>query len=206
MTQPNELARDDGGSDGGRDLEQVYARLRRIAARIMQGERKGHTLWPTEVVHEAMARSLDESGRLDGSLSLVDLIARMSRVMRQVLVDHARRKKAIKHGGGRGRVSLDDIDDIEAAIESPAFDWVRLDAALEELAKHDARRHQVVTLRFFGGLDNRQIARQLNLDERTVGRDWAAARLWLKQQMSADDDDDDDDDDDHQRVGDASAV
>ena len=173
------------------DLEQVYARLRRIAARIMQGERRGHTLWPTEVVHEAMARSLDESGKLEGSLSVVELIGRMSRVMRQVLVDNARRKQTVKHGGGRGRISLEDIDDIEAAIESPAFDWVKLDYALAELAKHDARRHQVVTLRFFGGLDNRQIARQLNLDERTVGRDWAAARLWLKQQMSANDNDDD---------------
>ena len=171
----------DGAAD--KDLEQVYARLRRIAARIMQSERKGHTLWPTEVVHEAMARSLDESGKLDGELSVVDLIGRMSRVMRQVLVDHARRKGAVKHGGGRGRVSLDQIDDIEAAIDSPAFDWVTLDHALAELAQHDARRHQVVTLRFFGGLDNRQIARQLNLDERTVGRDWAAARLWLKQRM-----------------------
>jgi RNA polymerase sigma factor (TIGR02999 family) len=187
VPEPNELARD----DGGRDLEQVYARLRRIAARIMQSERKGHTLWPTEVVHEALARSLDEGGKLDGSLSIVDLIGRMSRVMRQVLVDHARRKNALKHGGGRGRVSLDQIDDIEAAIEAPAFDWVKLDGALEKLAKHDARRHHVVTLRFFGGLDNRQIARQLDLDERTVGRDWAAARLWLKQQMSANDNEDD---------------
>ena len=186
MSETNELARD----GGGRDLEQVYARLRRIAARIMQGERPGHTLWPTEVVHEAMARSLDEGGRLDGELSVVDLIGRMSRVMRQVLVDHARRKKALKHGGGLGRVSLDQIDDVEAAIESPAFDWVKLDHALAELAEHDPRRHQVVTLRFFGGLDNRQIARQLNLDERTIGRDWAAARLWLKQQMSAEGADD----------------
>ena len=188
MTGQNEPARD-AGDDGSRDLEQVYVRLRRIAARIMQGERKGHTLWPTEVVHEAMARSLDESGKLGDELSVVELIGRMSRVMRQVLVDHARRKKAVKHGGGRGRVSLDQIEDIEAAIESPAFDWVALDHALADLAKHDARRHQVVTLRFFGGLDNRQIARQLKLDERTVGRDWAAARLWLKQQMQTSEED-----------------
>jgi len=168
------------------ELEQVYARLRRIANRLMQFERPGHTLCPTEVVHEAMARSLDESGKLDGELSVVDLIGRMSRVMRQVLVDHARRKKAVKHGGGRGRVGLDQIDDIEAAIESPGFDWLKLDHALAELAQHDARRHQVVTLRFFGGLDNRQIARQLQIDERTVGRDWAAARLWLKKQLQPD--------------------
>jgi RNA polymerase sigma factor (TIGR02999 family) len=176
------------GGAAANELEQVYARLRRIANRLMQFERPGHTLCPTEVVHEAMARSLDESGRLDGELSLVEMIGRMSRVMRQVLVDHARRKRAVKHGGGRGRVGLDQIDDIEAAIDSPAFDWVKLDHALAELAQHDARRHQVVTLRFFGGLDNRQIARQLKLDERTVGRDWAAARLWLKKQLQSDDD------------------
>jgi RNA polymerase sigma factor (TIGR02999 family) len=170
--------------DDARELEQVYNRLRRIAARIMQAERPGHTLWPTEVVHEALARALDSQETSDdGQLPLADLIGRVSRIMRQVLVDHARRRDAVKHGGGRARVSLEQIDDIEAAIEAPGFDWRLLDRALEALAQHDPRRHQVVTLRFFGGLDNRQIARQLNLDERTIGRDWAAARLWLKQQL-----------------------
>jgi RNA polymerase sigma factor (TIGR02999 family) len=176
--------------DDDRALEQVYARLRRIAARIMQRERAGHTLWPTEVVHEAMARSLDEQGKLDESLQLVDLIGRMSHVMRQVLVDHARRRKAVKHGGGRQRVSLDQVDDIEAAIDAPGFNWLLLDRALDEMAQRDPRRHQVVTLRFFGGLDNRQIAKHLKLDERTVGRDWAAARLWLKEQLQGEQDQD----------------
>lgn len=189
MTTDPALANNGGGN--GANLEHVYARLRRIANRLMQFERPGHTLCPTEVVHEAIARALDGQGKLDGEVPLLDMIGRMSRVMRQVLVDHARRKNAVKHGGGRGRVSLDQIDDIEAAIDSPAFDWVKLDDALEELAKHDARRHHVVTLRFFGGLDNRQIARQLDLDERTVGRDWAGARLWLKKKLHDDGADDD---------------
>ena len=107
--------------------------------------------------------------------------------MRQVLIDHARRRGAVKHGGGRTRVSLDQIDDFEAAIESQELDWAAMDRALTELAAHDPRRHQVVTLRFFGGLSNRQIARELKLDERTVGRDWSAARLWLKKQIQSSD-------------------
>ena len=170
------------------ELEQVYARLRRIANRLMQFERPGHTLCPTEVVHEAWARALTGGDASSGAGQLGEAITRLSRVMRQVLVDHARRKRAVKHGGGRGRVGLDQIDDIEAAIESPGFDWLKLDHALAELAQHDPRRHQVVTLRFFGGLDNRQIARELNLDERTIGRDWSSARLWLKKQLQPDDD------------------
>lgn len=188
MGKDKELTNDRSNADSSADLlGQAYARLRRIAARIMQSERAGHTLWPTEVVHEALARQLQASdggmANPEGEADLVEMITYLSRGMRQVLVDHARRHKAVKRGGGRGRVSLDQIGDIEAAIETPGFDWLRLDHALSELARHDPRRHQVVTLRFFGGLDNRQIAKQLKLDERTIGRDWAAARLWLKKQL-----------------------
>jgi RNA polymerase sigma factor (TIGR02999 family) len=178
--------------DQPRDLlEHVYQRLRRIAARIMQSERAGHTLSPTEVVHEAMAKALasDDDRKLRSPERVNEVIGQLCNAMRQVLIDHHRHRNAIKRGRGRARVSLDQIEDFEVAVESDAFDWPKLDGVLEELAKHDPRRHQVVTLRFFGGLDNRQIARQLNLDERTIGRDWASAKLWLKKKLAASDDD-----------------
>lgn len=181
---PQDRARDD---DAGRaELTELYARLRRIAGRLMQDERDGHTLCPTEVVHEAIARVLSRPPRAGGPGPLIELIDRVSHVMRQVLVDHARRRIAAKRGGGRGRFSLNQLDDAEAAIESPHFNWAVLDRALNTLATHDPRRHRVVLLRFFGGLDNRQIARELAVDERTVGRDWLAARTWIKKQLEKD--------------------
>lgn len=168
------------------EAEQAYARLRRIAGKLMKNERPGHTLWPTEVVHEAMARLL-ESGQVEHNGSMLDLISRAAHLMTQVLIDHARQRGAIKRGRGRARVSLEVVGDLEAAIEQEEFNWAALDRILDELSKHDPRRHQVVMLRFFGGLDNRQIARELKLDERTISRDWSAARLWLKKQLQEDD-------------------
>ena len=104
--------------------------------------------------------------------------------MTQVLVDHARRRGVAKRGGGRRRV---DLDDAEAAFDEPGFDWLSLDEALDEMHRNDPRRHSVVVLRFFAGLDNRQIARQiarqLAIGERTVGRDWTASKLWLRQRL-----------------------
>ena len=169
------------------DLQQAYARLRRIAARLMSTERAGHTLWPTELVHEAMARLLEaDAARQSRDEPVLDLISRAARVMTQVLVDHARHRGAVKRGGGRGRVSLDEIGDVEAAMDAPHFNWAALDRALKVLAEQDPRRHAVVTLRFFGGLSYQQVAQQLGCDERTVGRDWAAAQLWLKKRVQRD--------------------
>ena len=169
------------------DLQQAYARLRRIAGRLMSAERAGHTLWPTELVHEAMARLLEaDASKPNRDEPVLDLISRAARVMTQVLVDHARHRGAVKRGGGRARVSLDEVGDVEAAIAAPHFNWAALDRALRTLADQDPRRHAVVTLRFFGGLTYEQIARQLNCDERTVGRDWAAAQLWLKKRVGRD--------------------
>jgi len=179
MVNPPEL--NVGASDG---LPEAYTRLRRIAGRLMRGERASHTLTPTDVVHEAMARLLASGDVPDragwGGEPFADFARKAARAMTEVLVDHARRRGAAKRGGGRGRVSLDDA---EAAIESPGFDWLALDEALREMEARDPRRHSVVVLRFFAGLDNRQIARELGVDERTVGRDWVAARLWLKKRL-----------------------
>jgi RNA polymerase sigma factor (TIGR02999 family) len=100
--------------------------------------------------------------------------------MTHVLIDHARRKQALKRGGMPKRL---DLDDVEASIHAPSEQWMALNDALDEMRRHDARRHSVVVMRFFGGMDNRQIARELAVDERTVGRDWVAAKLWLKQKL-----------------------
>lgn len=163
-------------------LADAYARLRRMAQKLMQRERAGHTLSATDVVHEAWARLL-KTGAPPDDLSPVEFIRNVSRAMTEVLIDHARAKAAAKRGGGRSRVSLDDLNDVATAIDSDALDWEALHAALDELAREDPRRHSVIVLRFFGGLDSPAIAQQLGVDERTVRRDWNAAQLWLKKRL-----------------------
>jgi RNA polymerase sigma factor (TIGR02999 family) len=167
------------------DLAGAYEKLRRIGQKLISGERPGHTLSATDVVHEAMAKMLsagwtppnaDEAGQ-----ALVQFVRHAARAMTEVLIDHARSRGAVKRGGGRAKVRLDQLDDVEATMDRDKdFDWEALDRALAKLDEIDPRRSTVVTLRFFGGLDNRQIARQIGVDERTVGRDWATARAWLK--------------------------
>lgn len=171
-------------------FDAAYARLRRLANRLMANERVGHTLGATDVVHEAMARlmsseTLADSARGQGQMPPAELFWRAARAMNQILIDHARRRGAIKRGGRNARVDLDDLD---GSINAPAPEWDALDESLQEMRTVDPRRHAVVTLRFFGGLDNREIAKELGLDERTVGRDWAAAKLWLKQRLDDEDD------------------
>lgn len=163
------------------ELSEAYSRLRRIAARLMEHERDDHTLAPTEVVHEALARLLERDE--DNASGGEEFVTRAVHVMRHVLVDHARRRGARKRGGGIRPWSLEALVDVESSLSDPDADWESLDAALSELACEDRRRHEVVVLRFFGGLDNRQIAKRLDVDERTVSRDWTSARLWLKKKL-----------------------
>ncbi|HEY6562904.1 MAG TPA: ECF-type sigma factor, partial [Pirellulaceae bacterium] len=120
-----------------------------------------------------------EHGKLDEQDSLADTIGRSAHVMTQVLIDHARRRMAQKRGGQLRRVGADQLRDVEAAMEAPDFDWELLDRSLAEMSQQDPRRHAVVMLRFFGGLNHRQIADELRVDERTVGRDWNVASRWL---------------------------
>jgi RNA polymerase sigma factor (TIGR02999 family) len=184
----NDAPRTADGGAAGRDaaeLADAYARLRRIAQRLMTYERVGHTLSATDIVHEAMARLLENEGwraeEMTAGPKFVEFVQHAAHSMQQVLVDHARRRGAVKRGGGRRRV---DVNDVELALDAPEFDWLTLNEALEEMRRHDSRRHSVVLLRFFGGLDNRQIAHQLGVDERTVGRDWSSAKLWLRKRLT----------------------
>ena len=165
----------------------AYSKLREIAHRLMANERVGHTLCATEVVHEAMIRLMKTepdafmTALPSDGVQFLTFVRNAVHAMGQVLIDHSRKRGAFKRGGGRKRLDLDNIDQ---AIDAPGFDWLVLDEALRELQQHDPRRNAVVVLKFFAGLNNPQIAAQLGIDERTVNRDWVAARAWLKTRLA----------------------
>jgi len=160
----------------------VYAELRRAAEMLLHREFEAHTLQPTALVHEAYLK-LARGGAPDAS-SRAHFLGIAARAMRQILVDHARRRKAAKRGKGEAFVTLGDHAD-EAAPDADTL--IALDEALAELAKRDERLAKVVELRFFGGLTEEQIAATLNVTSRTVQRDWAKARAWLHARISAED-------------------
>ena len=154
----------------------VYAELRRIARQKLGAERGGHTLQPTALVHEAWLRLMQQHGADWQNRSQFFAIA--TQAMRRILVDHARRRQAIKRGAGE---RMEDVDEFADVLASPVPDGqlVALDAALAQLAQMDERQAKVVELRFFGGLSVEETARILGLSPTTVKREWATARLWL---------------------------
>jgi RNA polymerase sigma factor (TIGR02999 family) len=157
----------------------VYGDLKRAAERLLGRERPDHTLRPTELVHEAYIRLVP--GGAGGAESRAHFIAIAARAMRQVLVDHARRRAADKRGGGlEVRVTNPD-----AAMEVDVAELVALDDALERLGRRNERLPRVVELRFFAGLTEDETARALGVTPRTVQRDWATARAWLHKELSA---------------------
>jgi RNA polymerase sigma factor (TIGR02999 family) len=165
-----------GGDDGSleRLLPVVYADLRAVAEREMRREAAGHTLQPTALVHEAYLRL---AGAAANAGDRTHFLAIAARAMRQVLVDHARRRDAAKRGGGAPPVTLTD------AVGAGPLDLdelLALDRALDTL---DPRKRQVVECRFFAGMEESEIATALGLSERTVRRDWAKARAWLYREL-----------------------
>ncbi len=162
-------------------LPVVYRELRALADQLLVHERRGHTLQPTALVHEALAKLL---GRAD--LRFDDgrhLFATAARAMRQVLVDSARRMMTLKHGGGRPLLSLDHIGTV---FETPDADLVALDGALDRLAELDPRQSRIVELKYFGGLTLEQTAEVLGLSLATVKREWQLARAWLFRELCPD--------------------
>jgi len=153
----------------------VYDELRRIAALRLRREKPGHTLQPTALANEAYLRLVDHA-KLEWR-DRAHFLALAARVMRQVLVDHARARDARKQGGGRERLTLHDAAQIAA---TPALDLL----ALEELAGLDARKGRVVEMRFFGGLEVREIAHSLGVSDAPVESDWCFSRAWLKGRLS----------------------
>ena len=156
----------------------VYNELRRLAHHHLQSERSEHTLQSTALVNEAFLRLLgDQPAELRNR---AHFIAIASRLMRQILVDYARSRRADKRDGGR-RI------DVEALANLPIkgdAQLLALDEALEELSRIDERQAKIVDMKFFGGLSATAISQVLNLSRATVDRDWATARVWLHRQMS----------------------
>jgi RNA polymerase sigma factor (TIGR02999 family) len=168
------------GDDGAleRLLPLVEAELRRLARGYMSREHPGHTLQTTALVNEAFLRLTDARRiRWQDRAHFVGISARL---MRRVLVDYARTRGYLKRGGGAQRVSLHEE---LLASPDPALDVVALDRALEALAKIDARKSQIVELRFFGGLSVEEVAELLHVSADTVKRDWRLAKLLLLREL-----------------------
>ena len=157
----------------------VYEELHRLARRYMSRERKGHTLQTTALINEAYVRLVDQKNVRWANRS--HFFAISAQIMRRILIDHARRHAYAKRGGGAQQVSLDEV---AMVARDASAELVRLDEALQILAKMDPRRCHVVELRYFGGLSNEEIAGVLKVSENTVTRDWNLARAWLYQQLS----------------------
>jgi RNA polymerase sigma factor (TIGR02999 family) len=157
----------------------VYDELHKMANRYMKRERKDHTLQTTALINEAYVRMVDQKNVHWENRA--HFFAISAQIMRRILIDHARRHHYAKRGGGALKVSLDET---AMVASDPAPDMLLLDEALNRLAEMDPRRGQVVELRYFGGLNNEEIAGVLKISENTVTRDWNMARAWLYQELS----------------------
>ncbi|HEV2829600.1 MAG TPA: sigma-70 family RNA polymerase sigma factor [Pyrinomonadaceae bacterium] len=156
----------------------VYDEIRRIAHRYVKHERDGQTLQTTALVHEAYLR-LAGSQRVDWQ-NRAHFFAVTAQVMRHILIDHARRRQYVKHGGEVQRVSFDTVTREMVMMSQPrAAELLALDEALTELARLDPRKSRVVELRYFGGLSLEETAGVLEVSAMTVRRDWRAAKAWL---------------------------
>jgi RNA polymerase sigma factor (TIGR02999 family) len=161
-------------------LPLVYDELRRLAAQRMAGEAPGQTLQATALVHEAWLRLGGDDQ--PGWQNRAHFFAAAAEAMRRILIDKARHKNYLRHGGGAERVNLDGLD-LAASVDDEQL--LALNEALDHLAAHDATKAQVVKLRFFAGLTNEQVARVLGVSEPTVKRHWAYARAWLFREMNS---------------------
>ena len=158
----------------------VYEELRHLAHRYMEGERPDHTFQTTALVNEAYLRLADQTR--PSFVNRSHFVAVAAKVMRQILVNHAKAAQRQKRGGGASKVELD-----KAALASPTQTGAILDLndALERLAALDSRKAQVVELRYFGGLKEDEIAEVLKVSTVTVRRDWGFAKVWLHREISA---------------------
>jgi RNA polymerase sigma factor (TIGR02999 family) len=168
-------------------LPLVYGELRGLAAGLMRGERSGHTLDPTALVHEAWLRLAGQE-RV-GFAQRTQFFAAAGALMRRILVDHARARRRLKRGGAAVQGQLaerqlaDGLDGVLVAFEERAGDLLALEEALGDLAALDARLARLVELRFFAGLEMRATAEALSISLRQAERDWTLARAWLRQRL-----------------------
>jgi len=157
----------------------VYDELRRLARRHMGGERGGHTLQATALVNEAYLK-LVEINRVQWQ-NRAHFFAMSARLMRRILVDFARARRSQKRGAGGQKVSLDEA----LLVADSGQDLIAVDEALQALANVDARKSQVVEMRFFGGLSVQETAAALNVSPDTVMRDWKVAKAWLSRELAS---------------------
>jgi RNA polymerase sigma factor (TIGR02999 family) len=184
MPRPQEITRLleewTAGSQAALDLlvPILYDELRRLASHYMRGERTGHLLQTTAVVHEAYLRLVDRDNVSCRTRS--EFFAISAQVMRRVLLDHARGRDRVKRGSGGAPISLD-----EAAVlsDNRAEELIAIDSALEGLAAFDARKGRVFELRYFGGMSVDEVAEALRVSPITVARDWRMAKVWLRRQI-----------------------
>src|SRR5262245_23373980 len=161
----------------------IYGELRRVAGRYLSRERRNHTLQPTALVHEAWLKLQNEQrvslhGRTHG-------LALAAQAMRRLLVDHGRRQKRDKRGGGEAPVVFDELLKAANTAAVPVEDLLTLEAALTRLEAEDPRAAQVVVLRFFSGMSTPEVAEHLEVSVRTVEADWTFARAWLKRELAS---------------------
>lgn len=170
------------GSESARDdlIPLVYEELRRIAARYLRNEHDAQTLQPTALVHEAYMRLVQQ--QLPDWESRAHFVGVAAFLMRQLLVDHARRSNTQKRGAGRQNVSLNEALSFAAESSGVILD---LDAAMQALAQFDERKSKIIELRFFGGLTVSEVADALKLSVATVGREQRLAEAWLCRELTS---------------------
>jgi len=161
---------------------EVYTELRARAAGYLRRERKSHTLRPTELVHEAYLKLVDQT-RVDWR-GKVHFLAIAAGAMRRILVDHARRRGAAKRGGNRHRIALDDNLVIESHRD---VNLLALEDALTKLTNLAPRQAQMIELRFFGGLSVAEVAKEMEIPKRSAEREWTMVRAWLRRELSTSD-------------------
>lgn len=158
----------------------VHAELRRMAARQMRRERPGHTLQTTALVDEVYLKLIDQKNvRWQNRAHFFSIAARL---MRRILVDHARKRASAKRGGAFQKISLDDATILQ---QERVGDLVALDAALSRLAEFDAQKSRIVEMKFFGGLNTEEIAEVEQVSSRTVEREWRKAKVWLYEALQS---------------------
>ncbi len=164
-------------------LPVVYEELKKLAGAQLRRERSGHTMQPTALVHEVYLRLAGQ--QTPSWESRAHFYGAAAAVMRRVLVDHARHRKAAKRGGGSAQEDASDVEDALVAFEERSTDLLTLDDALTRLAALDAEQGRIVELRFFGGLSTAETAHVLGVSESTVERGWRVARAWLMREVGA---------------------
>jgi RNA polymerase sigma factor (TIGR02999 family) len=159
-------------------LPLVYDELRNLAMARMLRESAGHTLQPTALVHEAWLRLVGESDK--DWKGRAYFFAAAAEAMRRILVEHARKKSRLKHGGGKERLNIEDVDLVEA---TPDDKVLLVNEALENLERSQPERARVVVMKFFGGMTNEEVADMLGISQRSVDRHWVCAKAWLFKEL-----------------------